>query len=64
MLTASQSQLSAPMLKEIENGYDIQSQAIIRNFIEHADEKDNLRRLKLVNTHLQSYLARKRRHDL
>ena len=53
--------LMASMLKDIEKGLEIEFEAIIADLISRAKDPEQLPMLKLVYTHLKSYLQRKER---
>lgn len=53
--------LMASMLKDIEKGHNIEIEAIIEDLIKHAHNPTKLKMLKLVHTHLKTYLIRKER---
>lgn len=65
-LTSPENQLMASMLKDIEKGYEIESDAIIDDFIRRAspEQHKKLIMLHLVNTHLKTYLNRYTRNAL
>lgn len=57
-LTSPNNQLMASMLKDIEKNYEIESDAIIHDFIRRASPQQQTPMLHLVNTHLNAYLTR------
>lgn len=60
------STLMASMLKDLEKGYIVESEAIIGDFIRKApiDSENDYPVLRLVYTHLNSYLTRRERNTL